>query len=90
MELRHHPLMIHMGTRSWPPFWTGARKVIPRSEIGVLTQVVRHDDTPDRCFLLIKHQKELYMGCLMLDDTSFAKQVAQLLQSYLGYSIALT
>ena len=80
--------MSHMGTRSWPPVWTGARRVIQRSEIGILTQVIRHDDTPDRCFLLIRREKELYMGCLMVDDPSFCKQIFRLLQSYIGYSIA--
>ena len=87
MELRHHPLMTHMGTRSWPPVWTGAKRVIERSEVGILIQVTRRDDTANRCFLLMKHQNELYMGCLMLADTSFVKQISHLLQSYIGYSI---
>jgi len=87
MELRDHPLMTHMGTLSWPPVWTGATKVIERGEIGVLMQVTRRDDTQNRCFLLMKYQNELYMGCLMVDDRSFAKQLFGLLQSYIGYSI---
>lgn len=50
-------------------------------------QVIRHDDTPDRAFLLIRHEKELYMGGLMVDAISFCKQIFRLLQSYVGYSI---
>ena len=87
MELRDHPLMTHMGTRSWPTVWTGAKRVIERSEIGMLIQVTRRDETQNRCFLIIKYQNELYMGCLMVDDQSFAKEVFRLLQSYIGYSI---
>jgi hypothetical protein len=79
--------MTHRGTRSWPPVWTGLRRIIQRSEIGVLMQVIRHDETPDRCFLLIRYEKELYMGCLMVDDISFSKQISRLLQSYIGYPV---
>ena len=32
-------------------------------------------------------RNELYMGCLMLDDTSFVKQISHVLQSYIGYAI---
>jgi len=88
MELRHHPLMTHMGTRSWPPVWTGAKRIIERSEIGMLMQVTRRNETQNRCFLLMKHQNELYMGCLMVDDPSLCKQIFRLLQSYIGFSIA--
>jgi hypothetical protein len=87
VELRDHPLMTHLGTHSWPPVWTGAKRVIERSELGMLIQVTRRDETQNRCFLLMKYQNELYMGCLMVDDRSFAKQVFRLLQSYIGYSI---
>ena len=53
-------------------------------------QVIRHDDTPNRSFLLIEYQNELYMGCLMVDDISFCKQIFHLLQGYIGYSIKET
>jgi hypothetical protein len=79
--------MTHMGTRSWPPVWTGAKRVIEQSEIGTLMQVTRRDDTQNRCFLLMKYQNEFHMGCLMVDNHSFAKQVFRLLQSYIRYSI---
>jgi len=60
---------------------------MPRSEIGILLQVTRRNDTADRCFVLMKYHNELYMGCLMVDDITFCKEIFRLLQSHIGYSI---
>ena len=92
MDLRDHPLMTHMGTRSWPPVWTrsGSLKnpvTLPRAEVGILKHVVRHDDQPDRCFLLMAHEPDYYIGCLMFDDHAFCKLIHELLQFCIGRSI---
>ena len=59
MELRAHPFMTHMRTRSWPPVRRGREGLSNEAKIGVLMQVISHEDTPERCFLLMKYQKEL-------------------------------
>ena len=82
--------MVYRGIPNWPPVWTQttakATKIL-KGELGTLNRTVMHDLMSHRCFLLIEHEKENYMGCLMFDDATFCKQIHQLLQFYVGCSI---
>ena len=88
MELREHPLMTHGGAQSWPPVWIQTRPagVIKRyGEIGVLTYVRGGAST--KCFLVIDHENQSYLGTLILDDLPFCAQVAKLLEEQIGKRI---
>ena len=43
---------------------------------------------PDRCFLGIEFEDEIYTGCLLFDDRAFCRQIAGMLESYLRHSLA--
>ena len=90
MELRNHPLMSYQGVANWPPIWvqTPGRNIKTlKGEIGILRTIVRHKQTPKRCFLMIEHDREFYIGGLNFDDAMFCEQIHDLLKSYLGRSI---
>lgn len=83
MLLRDHPLMRYRGVPSWPPVWTwvsGAANKRPEGEIGILRDVVPSNIEPaDRCFIHVEIDEASYMGCLLIDDTAFCRQVVDLL-----------
>jgi hypothetical protein len=76
--------MSYKGNRSWPPTWTwtgGLKDKKPSGEIGILWQVVPSNAVPaDRCFIHMHHEGSSYIGCLMIDDTTFCSQIMKLLQ----------
>lgn len=88
--LKYHPVMSYRGIASWPPVWvrssSSPSKVIA-GEVGVLTDVHWSADLPRRCFLTIEFQGESYLGTLLIDDVSFARQIAELLRTHLGRPI---
>lgn len=82
--------MSYRGVRNWPPIWTHgyAREIrTAAGEVGVLKHVVRHAETPTKCFLFIDYDGEVYSGCLLFDDPSFCRHIEALLEEFLGYSI---
>ena len=92
MLLRDHPLMSSYGIPSWPPTWmlfkgTGPSRLT--GEIGVL-KGIRANDFPStrRCFLYMQHEESSYLGCLLLYDIAFGRQVIAVLQCYCDHSIA--
>ncbi|HEY1371853.1 MAG TPA: hypothetical protein VGH50_05235 [Candidatus Binatia bacterium] len=90
MELRNHPLMSFLTRRSWPPVWSwigGKRDQYATGEVGVLREVRMHEGESRKVFLLIDHDERLYMGCLLLDDTPFARAVYDLLEKHRGERI---
>ncbi len=91
MRLRDHPLMTYRGIRSWPPVWTwvgGADNTRPEGEVGVLTEAkASRIEPPDRMFLYMEHQNASYIGCLLVDDQTFCRQICALLQNWCGRSI---
>jgi len=94
MNFRDHPLVSYRGMRSWPPIWIQmsapySRSAIKtlRGEIGVLKRVVRHQDIPNECFLVIEHGEDSWMGTLLIDNGAFCAQIAAMLQFYVGHSI---
>jgi hypothetical protein len=61
----------------------------PRGEIGILRKVELSNVLPaDRCFLYIEYEGSSYIGCLLLDDSTFCGQVATLLKGCCNRPIA--
>ena len=90
MELRHHPFMRRHGVVNWPPVWSQQRKEgnkTLRGEIGVLRYVHANKNVSNKCFLVIEHENEHFVGCLIFDDVTFCWEIAMLLQNHIGHSI---
>ena len=83
MLLRDHPLFNHRRVPSWPPTWTwvaGTDNKQPKGEIGILRDVYRSKIEPaDRCFLYMDSDGASYIGCLLIDDTAFCRQIVEVL-----------
>jgi hypothetical protein len=92
MELRSHPLMCYRGLNNWPPTWTwrgGQENIRPKGEVGILRDVFLSRVEPkSRIFLIVEHEKQEYMGCLLFSDWTFCGQISELLRSHCGKSIA--
>ena len=76
--------MTYRNLRSWPPVWTwvgGADKQHPTGEVGILKEIKASQIEPvDRIFLYIEYENASYIGCLLIDNHSFCRQIAKLLQ----------
>jgi hypothetical protein len=92
MLLRDHPLMTFKGIRSWPPVWTwtgGAKNKRPRGEVGILEAVLPSKIQPaDRFFLYIVHEESMYIGCVLIDDHAFCRQIMKVLRGHCDHPIA--
>jgi len=92
MLLRNHPLFNHRGVCSWPPVWTwisGLDNEHPVGEIGILRDVQLSNIEPaDRCFLYVDFDGASYIGCLLVDDTAFCRQIVELLLANRNKTIA--
>ena len=92
MLLRNHPLFNHRGVPSWPPAWTwvsGTDNKHPIGEIGILRDVHPFNFEPaDRCFLYMDFDGASYIGCLLIDDTAFCRQIVELLMANRNRPIA--
>ena len=93
MKLRDHPLMSRGPIYNWPPVWTqssrdntylGGTKTL-RGEVGVLRYV--NSRISNKCFLVIEHERERYVGCLIFSDLSFCALMRSVLQTHLGRPI---
>jgi hypothetical protein len=90
LQLRDHPQMKYRGLRNWPPVWTqtgtgGNRNAT--GELGILRQVNGDSRSKRRCFLVIEHEGERYIGALLFDDHVFCWLISKVLRSHLGWSI---
>jgi hypothetical protein len=65
-------------------FRRGEMNVFGTGEIGILKEV-RMTTAP--LFLLIKHEKRLYMGVTIVEDAAFGRQVHELSFKYLDEPI---
>ena len=45
------------------------------------------DEAPNRCYLVIDYEGEVYIGSLLFNDITFCQQIAALLQFQLGRSM---
>jgi len=92
MLLREHPLFNHRGVPSWPPTWTwisGLDNKHPLGETGILRDVLPSNIEPaDRCFLYMDFDEASYIGCLLIDNTAFCRQIVELLLSNRNKTIA--
>jgi hypothetical protein len=74
MHFRDHPLLAYYGFPSWPPVWTRARGTsinTVRGELGILKGVVARDiGQSTKCFLIIEHDGEQYVGTLLISDAA--------------------
>ena len=79
MELRSHPGMTYRGIPNWPPSRTQSRRGLPpkvvRGEVGTLKYVFAKENISSKCFLVIEHDEELYVGALIFGDHALCKQV---------------
>jgi hypothetical protein len=90
MQLRDHPLMSHRGVRSWPPVWsqvTDSGNKTVRGELGVLRYVHANPSISNKCFLVIEHEGEKYVGCIIFDDQAFCVQLTTFLRTQTGRTI---
>jgi hypothetical protein len=90
MNLRDHPGMNYRGVHNWPPVWTQARKETVKTlhgEVGVLRYLYANNGFSDKCYLVIDHEQERYVGCLIFSDRSFCTQLCAILRSHIGHSI---
>ena len=92
MLLRDHPLFNHRKVPSWPPTWTwvsGLDNKHPLGEIGILRDVLPSRIKPaDRCFLYMDFDGASYIGCLLIDDIAFCRQIVELLLANRNETIA--
>jgi hypothetical protein len=99
MRLRDHPCMNHRTIKTWPPTWvwiggsrdkepSGSRDKEPKGEVGILRDVRRYEATTNRCFLVIEHEQELYVGCIHLENRVLGNEIYELLRNEIGQSIA--
>ena len=75
VKLRDHPLMCYQGHRNWPP------------HKGVLKHAIRHDQFPNKCFLVIECNQQRFISPLMFDDATFCEETCELLRHQCGHTI---
>ena len=83
--------MSYRHSWAWPPtwIWTGGEiKKRVRGEVGILRQVFQSSvSSKELIFLIIEHEGNEYMGCLMISDRAFRRQIFELLQTKVGCTI---
>jgi hypothetical protein len=91
MQLRSHPGMTYRGICNWPPTWTQSTKGGPiktvRGEVGVLTYVFANENISNKCYLVIDHEKEAYIGTLIFSDLAMCRQISRILRTQVGKPI---
>ena len=91
MQLREHPLMKYHGIDNWPPVWTWRgrdRTRNLRGEVGIVRDVFLSSVEPiKRLFLIVEHQGNEYIGCVLFDDPAFCAQIYRLLAAHCGESV---
>jgi hypothetical protein len=91
MRLRDHPWMNHRTIKTWPPVWVwigGSKDKKPKGEVGTLKDVRRYEANTNRCFLVIEHEQELYVGCIHLENRLLCDELYELLTKEIGQSLA--
>jgi hypothetical protein len=84
--------MSYRGKPNWAPVWVWRRgpkkkEIPPRTEIGVLRQVRRSRVKPEALFLIIEHEANEYMGCLLFDNRGSCRWIHSVLRQHRGYRI---
>jgi hypothetical protein len=81
---------IRDGIHTWPPVWTRVRTDgdnTIRGEVGLLKYVYSNPRVSNKCYLVIEHEHEKYVGALIFDDRASCNQVLSLLRNHLGRPI---
>jgi hypothetical protein len=70
--------------------WIGGEENLrPYGEVGYLKQVSQADSPKSkRTFMIINYFGGTYMGCLIVQDPAFSRQIQALLRAHLGKNIA--
>jgi hypothetical protein len=91
MELRDHPMMNYRGLRNWPPTWTwrgGGENSRPKGEVGILKDVLLSNVEPNsRLFLIMEHEDQEYIGCLLFSDETVCGQICGVLKDECGHTL---
>src|SRR5215475_1974202 len=86
MKLRDYPLLSCRGVSSWPPTWVGWNsKQLDQSkaETAILKDVTL-STTALRCYLMIEHEGDEYLGALLFEDHNSCLRIYRLLLSHRG------
>jgi len=68
--------MCYQGRRNWPP-----------PLMGVLKHAIRHDQFPNKCFLVIECNEQRFITPLMFDDSTFCEEIYEFLRHQCGHTI---
>jgi hypothetical protein len=68
--------MCYQGHRNWPP-----------RLMGMLKHAIRHDQFPNRCFLVIECNEQRFITSLMFDDPMFCEEIYEFLRHQCGNTI---
>jgi len=79
--------MNYRTVKNWPPIWTNSGKTDEIGEIGILRQVNGDSQLCSRCFLVIEHEGQRYVGALLFSDVMFCSSIREILKNYIGRSI---
>jgi hypothetical protein len=92
VELRHHPVLVCDGVRTWPPKWLhtyGPTTASVSGEVGVLESTFLSQVTGDRVYLSITTATgDTYLGSLVFAKGISAEAIFDLLFSQRGQLIA--
>jgi len=75
----------------WPPLWTGAKEKAHQTltgEIGTLRYVYANQIIWTKCYLIVEHEKENYVGSLVFTSHDVSRKVVGLLRTHIGKTIA--
>jgi hypothetical protein len=91
MKLRDHPRFSFKGLSSWPPAWiwrSGKKYRCAEGEIGILKDVMLSGIEPcQTCFLIMHHERQEYVGVLLIEDVLICRQIYTVLLEHLGKPI---
>jgi len=73
----------------WPPIWIQGRsgKKSLKGDLGILRRVDGDARFPNKCFLVMEYDNELYAASITFDDANFCSRFSDVLQSHIGRSI---
>jgi hypothetical protein len=68
---------------NWPPVWTKATRETAnqaQGEIGVLRYVPYSNSSSYKCFLVIEHESEHFVGTLVFHEPALHRQITDVLE----------
>ena len=66
----------------WPPTWVRTTKDGIKTitgEVGILIYVHSNPTLSDKCFVVMEHERESYVGTLTFENHAFTRQFCDLL-----------